>query len=260
MIYLNGKPLNVTMFPDNTSQVWKLPDYIINETNWVNIAWEFQHEGEFMHIAQLKELLDGYQIKSALRIKYLPYGRQDKEHSNDTTFALFTFANLLNSLEFSEITILDPHSSLAIKAIRNSRAEYPAKIVCKIVEMLKPDLFCYPDKGALHKYSEIFLIKNYVYGDKVRDQSTGKIIEYNLVGDVKDKKILIVDDICDGGMTFKILTENLLQNGAIEVNLFVTHGIFSNGLKTLYESGINRIFTKDGEASEVQQNIVYRGL
>jgi len=59
--------------------------------------------------------------------------------------------------------------------------------------------------------------------------------------------VLIVDDICDGGMTFKLLARDLLAAGAKEVHPYVTHGIFSKGLDTLKESGIGRFFTYKGE-------------
>lgn len=253
MIYLNGKPLNVTMFPDNTSQVWKVTTLEIPDTNWVHIVWDYSHEGEFLQLAQLKNLLDRKGFGAALRIRYLPYGRQDKEVSNEATFALRTFASLLNTLGFEEIIIMDPHSLVAIDLIVNSRAEYPIEQVMGVAFEMGADLFCYPDKGAVSKYTggddvqkEIY---DYpcVYGEKVRDQLTGNILSYQLIGDVKDKKVLIVDDICDGGMTFKLLAKDLLAAGATEVNLFVSHGIFSKGIKTLTESGISRIFTKDGE-------------
>lgn len=272
MIYLNGSPINVTMFPDNTSQVWKLPENTLNTTNYANITWDFQHEGEFIHLAQLKHLLDYNGFTTTLRLKYLPYGRQDKLVSNNTTFALHSFAKLLNSLKFDEIIINDPHSIVALEIINNSKAIYPIEEVMKIAYRMEADLFCYPDNGAITKYTgynpetdesdvqkEVY---DYpcMYGEKVRDQLTGQIIHYSFAGDVKDKKILIVDDICDGGMTFKLLTKELLKSGAKEVNLFVSHGIFSKGIKTLHDSGIKRIFTTDGEISEVQNNITYRKL
>ena len=65
--------------------------------------------------------------------------------------------------------------------------------------------------------------------------------------DIQNKTILIIDDICDGGMTFKLTAERLKELGAKEVHLYVTHGIFSKGLETLRESGIDRIFTRKGE-------------
>lgn len=264
MIYLNGTPLNVTLFPDHTSQVWKIPEQFKNDL--VHIKWVFQHEGEFMHLAQLKTLMNSYGFDSILRLKYLPYGRQDKDVSNDTTFALRTFAALLNDLHFREVIIHDPHSNIALELIKKSRAIYPIEEVMKIAYDLETDLFCYPDHGAVVKYTggddvqkEIYDYP-YVQGEKVRDQLTGNITSYRLIGDVRGKKVLIVDDICDGGMTFKLLTKDLLAAGATEVNLFVTHGIFSKRLRVLKDSGINRIFTQDGEASEVQGNLVYRKL
>lgn len=260
MIYLNGQPVNTTLFPDNTSQVWQIPDYIIKETNWVHIVWEFSNEGEFLHLAQLKDLLDESQIGCALKIKYLPYGRQDKHVSNTTTFGLRTFANLLNKLHFSEINIVDPHSSVALDLIHNSKAKYPTEEVDNVYELTKADVICYPDKGAKDKYLPLYDYPS-IHAEKIRDQSTGEITSMKIpYAQVKDKTILICDDICDGGTTFTKLTELLIASGAKQVNLFVTHGIFSKGLRVLYDSGIKRIFTIDGEISEYQNNISYRRL
>jgi ribose-phosphate pyrophosphokinase len=260
MIYINGTPLNVTLFPDNTSQVWKIPTLDIPDTNWVHIKWEYSHEGEFMQLAQLKALLDAKNFRCALRLKYLPYGRQDKNITNETTFALTVFAHLLNTLQFEEIIIHDPHSEVALKLIYNSRAVYPTETVLHLFDTYEHNILCYPDKGALSKYKDIYKC-SYMYGEKVRDQLTGNITSYEIKGQsVKGMKVLIVDDICDGGMTFKLLAKDLLAAGAKEVNLFVTHGIFSKGLRTLKESGINRVFTQDGEVGEHQNQITYRRL
>lgn len=264
MIYINGTPLSVTLFPDNTSQVWKVPQLELPNTNWVHIKWEFSHEGEFLHLAQLKTLIDTKGFDATLRIKYLPYGRQDKEVSNESTFGLRTFATLLNSLDFSEVIIHDPHSVIALDLIKNSRAIFPTDELEKVVQMTKTTMFCYPDKGAVSKYSEVSGYNLWTFpiisGEKVRDQLTGNILSYEVTGNPMFENILIIDDICDGGMTFKLLAQDLLRMGAGDVNLFVTHGIFSKGLKTLKESGINRIFTQDGEASEIQQHITYRRI
>lgn len=259
MIELNGKPVNTTLFPDNTSQVWQLPEELLNGTDFANITWRFATEGEFMQLAQLKMLLDSYNFKTCLRIPYLPYGRQDKPVANNATFALRSFAELLNSLKFDEVIVTDPHSPVAGELINNFQVAWTDKIVYHINELTKTDILAYPDKGALEKYRRIIRLP-FIYGEKVRDQLTGKILSYNVVGECAGKNVLIVDDICDGGMTFKLLAKDLLAAGAKEVNLFVSHGIFSQGLRTLKESKINRIFTKDGEVSEVQNCLTYRRL
>lgn len=256
MVLLNGKPINVTIFSDKTSQVWKLPEQILNETNFANVTWKFEHEGEFMHLAQLKALLDANHFKARLQIDYLPYGRQDKIVSNETTFALKPFADLLNSLKFDEVAIFDPHSKIAFRLIENSRNTFftvRQKVHTALIRISggeKEVTLCYPDQGACDKYIDQLISFHGdlpIRGHKKRDQKTGYITDYTFSGEPKDKNVLIVDDICDGGMTFKILTEKLLQSGAKEVNLYVSHGLFTKGIKTLKESGINRIFTKDGE-------------
>lgn len=262
MILLNGKPINITIFPDNTSQVWKLNQEILETTNFANITWKFEHEGEFMHLAQLKMLLDKYGFKTRLKLPYLPYGRQDKPVSNNFTFALNSFCSLLSSLRFDEIAVIDPHSELFKIMVPGVKNIYPIDTVTNIIEETQSSIICYPDLGALSKYKNMFDI-DYMYGLKHRNQSTGIITAYDLdkiPTHMSTKSILIVDDICDGGSTFVLLAKALYNVGAKEVNLFVSHGIFSKGLKPLFDAGIKRIFTKDGEVSEHQQLITYRRL
>lgn len=258
MIYLNDTIVKPTLFPDNTSQIWKIPEDLIKKYNI--IKWEFHTEGEFLQVAQLKNLLDSMVTVTGLVLTYLPYGRQDKEISNSSTFALRTFADLLNSLNFDAIVINDPHSSIALDLIKFSVAKYPTDIVNKVKELTKTTILCYPDKGALDKYKTKLLYPN-IYGEKVRDQLTGNITKYDLIGSPEAQNILIVDDICDGGMTFILLAKELLKAGAKEVNLFVSHGIFSKGIKVLKEAGIKRVFTTDGEVvSETPNGFTYRRL
>ena len=96
MIKLNGHLVTPTIFPDKTSQVWKIPKSHFNKKENV-ITWEFENEGEFMHLAQLKVLLDidYFSSKVVLDMPYLPYARQDKDITNESTFALYPFALLL---------------------------------------------------------------------------------------------------------------------------------------------------------------------
>jgi ribose-phosphate pyrophosphokinase len=261
MFYLNGKPLKVTIFPDQTSQVWNIPDEFFEKELGNHILWKFDSESEYLHLAQLKTLLNEIVPRSwiGLILPYLPYARQDKEIGNNSTFALHTFAKLLNYLNFNDVLISDPHSKVALQLIKNSRASYPKSLVLELFE--EYDLLCYPDKGAVSKYTEIYSC-SHMYGEKVRDQLTGKITKYEIKGQsVKDCRVLIVDDICDGGATFVLLAKELYAHGAKEVNLFVTHGIFSKGLAPLQEAGIKRIFTQDGEACKgIQNQIAYRRL
>lgn len=250
-LMINGEYINTTRFPDNTTQVWKLPEAWLGEER-ITIWWNYSYEGELLELAQLKDLLESYGTRRVyLNISYLPFARQDKEVKNDSTFALHSFAKLLNVLEFEEIFITDPHSLMALALINRSRAVYPHGAVMHAKQATKSTLICYPDAGALVKYSQAYYYFDaniLLYGKKTRDQATGRITGYELVGNPDGSNVLIVDDICDGGATFQILSSALYEAGAEDVSLFVSHGLFTKGLKPLINAGISRIFTKEGEA------------
>lgn len=247
MIYLNDHKIKPTVFPDKTSQVWKLPEDVLKNFE-VEIIWEFENESELFQLAQLKTLLDSHGITADLYVPYLPYARQDKPVSNFNTFALITFSNIINNLNFRSVECVDAHSNVANKLINNLIVTYPTYKVIEVLKKIKCNLICYPDAGARSKYTpRVYPEIPYIYGKKVRDQQTGIITHYELIGSPKDEVVLIVDDICDGGATFQILTKSLLEQGAKEVNLFVSHGIFSKGLEPLYQAGIKNIYTKEGK-------------
>lgn len=253
MISVNGTKIEPTIFPDKTSQIWKIPPEIINSKLHTDILWAFESESEIFHLCQLMTLLRAYRRKEEyhLNIPFLPYGRQDKNVSNHSTFALTAFATILNSLTFNSVSTIDPHSNVAVDLILNLKITYPLASLYKAAGACDSDLFCYPDEGAFEKYKKIYS-HPFIHGEKVRDQSTGYITSYNLVNeggemDIRGQKILIVDDICDGGATFTILAKSLYDAGVADVNLFVSHGIFSKGLEVLKQAKINRIFTKEGE-------------
>lgn len=262
MIKLNGNPINITIFPDNTSQVWKLNEKDFDENTYVD--WEFSHEGEIMHLAQLKYLLDNYSCgRVHLHIKYLPYARQDKPVSNITTFALTPFLDIVNSLKFYSITVLDTHNYKSLKKIENASNVFPSDAILNTFRNLGSTVLensilrCFPDSGAYLRYKELGGL-NCIIGRKQRDQLTGQILDIQLDGDCHLKKVLIIDDICDGGGTFTKVATELYKRGATDVYLYTTHGIYSKGLKPLQQAGIKRIFNYDGEVSEYKNNITIK--
>ena len=239
MIYLNNKPIHPTMFPDKTSQVWRL-DSLSDE-----VRWEFECEAELFHLAQLVELIP-QSLRHRLCIPYLPYARQDKDVDNQKTFALRPFAKIINSFQFDSVVSLDAHSIIAEQVINNFQSIFPQEFIYRAMKECRPTILCYPDEGASIRYSEHLPMKH-INATKVRDPSTGRITKTELLDSCKDESILIIDDICDGGRTFEMLSFMMMNNWAKSVNLYITHGIFSRGTKCLHDAGIGRIFTYRGE-------------
>ena len=248
MLYINDKKVTPTIFPDKTSQVWNLDPLLFKERHWA-VTWQFEGEGEIMHLAQIRALAENSRITCSLVLPYLPYGRQDKDVGNEATFALHSFSDMVNALVFREVIIMDPHSQVAVDRIMRSLADYPISKVSAVFEECGASMVCYPDEGAAKKYTKIYPFRSIVYGQKKRDFMDGAILSYEIMGNSARQSVLIVDDICDGGATFIRLAGLLKAQDVKEIHLFVTHGIFSKGLQVLRDAGIQRIFTKEGEQS-----------
>lgn len=248
MILLNGIKIVPTVFPDGTKQVWKLQPEIINAKSYYCV-WLYESDAEILLLNQLDMLLDMIGLKPKyLCIPFLPYSRQDKYVDNNATFALHAFAEQLNVMFWNKIITFDVHSSIAKESI-NNLISYNLSYDLLLEQEKRYDYFILPDKGAYDRYSALLDDKEKcLCGQKVRDQSTGNIIKYELSSPVllKNKICLVIDDICDGGATFNILAESLWSNEyedyPLILDLFVTHGIFSKGLSELAKN-YSRIYT-----------------
>lgn len=176
-----------------------------------------------------------------LTMPYIPYARQDRVCSDGDAFSLEVFAKQLNALQFDSVLVADPHSDVAPALINN----------CSVLSVL--DLFIVnnitqyyshlvaPDAGAYKKVQKIgeYFEKEVIPCLKTRDVSTGRLSNTIVVTDgLREpiQRMLVVDDICDGGMTFILLGKKLKElYPNVPVDLYVTHGIFSKGTDELYK-------------------------
>jgi ribose-phosphate pyrophosphokinase len=67
-----------------------------------------------------------------------------------------------------------------------------------------------------------------------------------IIGNVKNKKCIIIDDIVDSGNTLCKAAETLKINGALTIDAYVTHPVLSgNAKEKLMLSSIDKIFVSD---------------
>lgn len=187
-----------------------------------------------------------------LTMPYIPYARQDRACSNGDAFSLKVFANLINQQNYKAVSVTDAHSSVAT-ALLDRVIELKQKDLSTLFDINVNEKYKFvisPDAGASKKTAEFAerLQDNpeVVQCLKVRDPATGNITKTTVLHeDFNGEDCLIVDDICDGGRTFIELTKVLKERGAGKIGLFVTHGIFSNGVDVLFDNGIDFIYTTD---------------
>lgn len=238
------------IFPDGQPHI-KVETHEI-EFRSVTVEMAIRNPTELLQILLVAQVLrqQGYS-EINLDIRYLLGARMDRAISPDDPFTLECIARLINGAGFSKVRILDVHSEVATKLIRNSINVLPFKVFDQVCHTLGGPAIVQPDKGA---YERVSRLCNYNYAgpiiqcSKVRDMATGALTGFK--ADISEGpgrcyvpfNALIVDDICDGGGTFVGLAKELRAKGAEKVYLYVTHGIFSKGLPL---EGIDQVFTTD---------------
>lgn len=181
-------------------------------------------------------------------IPYLPYARQDRVCNEGESHALAVYLLALGTLQdtIGCFVVSDPHSEVSEKYLRVIFGE---KLVIesqnRIVELGRIcentipmfDAVVAPDHGAAAKAVLIQPDSKHVQLTKTREAGrvTTDISEDQK--DVIEGTACIFDDICDGGATFlaaaKVLHET--QPRMTSLSLYVTHGIFSQGVDKLLE-------------------------
>lgn len=220
----------------------------------------------------MHELMTGLFLADALayrgkRVKrlvlpFVPAARQDRlNDSGDFLFTLKSMAEMINARGFEDVVMLDPHSMVAPALINNAR-------VVSIVDIMRPDPtkphstqyagwdgVIAPDAGAAKRAFDVaqFLGVPFYQGEKHRDVATGKLSGFNVdlpyssaQFPINNRRFLVVDDICDGGGTFNGLARSVFdhEDDSITLDLWVTHGVFSQGTDKLLDNYEN-IFTTD---------------
>lgn len=262
MIFINNSLLEQKTFPDGTPS-FRVPDNVIaycraaaDNGKPVTIEWKFDSMGELFVIQCLSDWLDKQHVNKVLKMPYIPNARMDRVKNADEVFTLKTFANIINSLNFESVIVNNAHSNVSLALINNVIDEGNETILSFISNKV-PDLdvttIMFPDDGACKRYSEIKEITdkfNIVVGRKNRDWRTGEIKGLEVIGnneDIKDKNILIIDDISSLGTSFYFAGKKLKELGAANVYLYVSHceNKILEGKLVQEDSPITKVFTTD---------------
>lgn len=230
MIKINGQVFGNETFKNNEA-IYKAVDLLFFDKNEVEMYFEDNRDitNLIMAVGYLRSKAPNAAIE--LYMPYIPYSRMDRE-INEQIFSLELFANLINSLKFCKVKVLDPHSIVSEELIKNLVILPIEYIISGIANSRNIDVIMFPDKGARKKYTERYknLCEKFpvIYAEKVRDlENKGKILCSKIVGDenidLNGKNILIIDDICVYGNTFKFASMALREKGANNVCLWVTH-------------------------------------
>lgn len=257
MIKVNGIIIEQNHFPDGTLLL-NTGDIDFGED--ISITWLYENDAElFTIICLAKKAI----CRKTLIMPYCPHARQDRIKTDTDTFTLKYFAEVINSLNFDIVYILDPHSNVSAALFDRVLVVHPdEEIETTLHAINEAVVLFFPDEGSCKRYSEMFDLP-YAYGLKKRDWKTGNILGLDVIDngiDLKDKTILIVDDICSRGGTFYHSAKKLKELGVGKIYLYVTHcentilegEVLTSGLiERVFTT--NSIFTKEHEKITIME-------
>ncbi len=163
-------------------------------------------------------------------VPYLGYARHDRRESRREPLGARVMAELLGARHLSRLICLDLHS-LAVEGCFLTPVEHATAISLlaePLKAMPKPAVVVSPDLGGL-KRAEVYakqlgLPVALVHKERL---SGADVSARAVVGDVKGKHVLVVDDMISTGGTMAAAVTAVLAAGAVgKVTLAATHGLF----------------------------------
>lgn len=252
MLKWNGEIITQDHFPDGTLKLAvNMPLFMLDIGG--AITWKYESDAELFSliclVKHVRKCCPGLAL--SLNLPYLPHARMDRVKDRSDVFTLKYFADIINSLHFKTVNILDPHSNVGAALIDNAHVLSPMSYIWFAVSGInRSDLaLFYPDEGSCKRYSGMFNYP-YLFGVKQRNWKTGEITSFDLIGDTSrfepGTPVLIVDDICSRGGTFYHSAKKLKEAGFGPIYLYVTHcepTILQGNL--LDDDLIERVYTTD---------------
>ena len=184
-------------------------------------------------------------------IPYFGYARQDRKVVPRTSLSAKLVSNLITNSGADRVVTLDLHSGQIqgffdipvdnLFATPIFARHIKRKIKTKNLICVAPDVGGTARARALGKMLNVGL----AIVDK-RRPAPGKSVVMNVIGNVKDKTCIIVDDIIDSGGTIVNAAKILKQRGARDVHVYVSHGVLSgDAVEKIRKSQIKNLVITD---------------
>jgi ribose-phosphate pyrophosphokinase len=183
-------------------------------------------------------------------IPYFGYARQDRKDKPRVPISAKLVANLLQAAGANRIMTMDLHAD-QIQGFFDIPVDHlkSEAIFMPFLEsyMKENTVFACADVGGVKRarmYSKHFG-KDLVICDKYRKRAN-EVEGITVIGDVKDREVILIDDIVDTAGTLCKATEALVEKGALDVRAVCTHPVLSGkAFETIESSRISEMIVTD---------------
>ena len=199
----------------------------------------------FLELAIINEALYNSSASEITDVlPYLRFSRQDRKDRSRVGINAKVLAELIN-LHADRVMTIEVHSpqvALGYSIPFDSLYSFPTVIDYLMKEhapILKNLVLMSPDSGGVkrvegfrNKLSYNMIESDMAIGYKYRKKE-GEVSELRMIGEVRDKNVLIIDDIIDSGSTLTEVAKELKRRKARKIYAFATHGLFTEGVKVV---------------------------
>ena len=183
-------------------------------------------------------------------IPYYGYARQDRKDKPRIAVSAKLMANLLTASGASRVVSCDLHAGqiqgffdIPLDHLNGSSVFVP--YVKKL--NLENVIFASPDAGGTERVREYAKYFNceFVICDKTREKAN-EVKSVQVIGEVKNKDVIIVDDLIDTGGTIAMASNVIMEKGAKSVRAIITHPVLSgNAEENLKNSSLIELVVTD---------------
>ena len=206
------------------------------------------------NLMELLMMIDAAKRASAYKIvaviPYFGFARQDRKDKPRVSIGAKLVADLLTTAGVDRIITMDLHAD-QIQGFFNIPVDhlYASYKFLPHIRQLKLDnmVIASPDVGGSKRANTYakYLETPMVICHKQRPKPN-EIAEMRIIGDVKGKNVVIVDDMVDTAGTLTTAANMMLDQGAISVRAFTTHAVLSGpAYERIDSSGLTELYVTD---------------
>lgn len=191
-----------------------------------------------------------------LILPYLAHSRQERRDGQRTSISSRMVADVIQLMGADRVITLDLHTN-AIEGFYKIPLDPLSSLRLFVDHIqglgLKNLCLCSPDFGGIKRIKQYkkYLDCEMVVLNKERLKAN-QVTHMEIIGDVRGKDVVIVDDLVDTAGTLCKAADLLLENGATSVQAYCTHGVLSGpALQNLEKCGIDKLYIADTVIEQV---------